>query len=53
MEFADRQLATVAPNQRAALRFERKLGQPLTGHVRGLENVELRQAYVHILALGP
>lgn len=49
----DRQLAKVASNQRAAIRFDRKVGRPLTGRVRGLENVKLRYAFVNIMYFGP
>jgi RNA polymerase sigma factor (sigma-70 family) len=50
---ADRQLVKVEPEQRATVRFERKRGRPLTGQVRGLENVELRYAHVMIQYPGP
>jgi RNA polymerase sigma factor (sigma-70 family) len=49
----DRQLAKVASNHRAAVRFERKIGRPLEGRVRGLENTKLRYAYVAIRYPGP
>jgi thiol-disulfide isomerase/thioredoxin len=53
MNQADRQLAKVEANKRAAIRFERKVGHPLMGQVRGLENVELRYAHVTIMYAGP
>jgi RNA polymerase sigma factor (sigma-70 family) len=53
MNLADRQLAKVAANQRVAIRFEHKVGRPLKGQVRGLENVELRNALVTIMYAGP
>jgi hypothetical protein len=51
--FADRQLVEVESNQRATLRFDRKLGRPLAGRVRGLENEDLRHARVSINYFGP
>jgi thiol-disulfide isomerase/thioredoxin len=53
MNQADRQLTKVEANRRAAIRFEHKVGRPLTGQVRGLENVELRYAHVTIMYAGP
>ncbi len=50
---ADRQLAKIEPNNRAAIRFERKVGRSLVGHVRGLENTDLRYAHVTIRNWGP
>lgn len=50
---ADRRLVQIEAAKRANLRFERKAGQPLSGLVRGLEDVELRYAYVAINHLGP
>ncbi len=50
---SDRQLAKVESNKRASIRFERKGGRPLTGRVRGLENVALRHAHVTIMYAGP
>jgi len=49
----DRQPAKIASNQRATIRFERKVGRPLEGRVRGLENIKLRYAYVHIMYPAP
>ncbi len=53
MSGADRQLAEIESAQRATIRFERKTGRPLSGLVRGLEDVKLRYAYVTINSLGP
>jgi RNA polymerase sigma factor (sigma-70 family) len=53
MNPADRQLARVEANRRAAIRFEHKVGRPLTGQVRGLEKVDLHYAYVSIHYAGP
>jgi len=53
MTLADRQLADVASDKPATVRFERKVGRPLAGTVRGLENVDLRHAHVTINYFGP
>jgi RNA polymerase sigma factor (sigma-70 family) len=53
MNLSDRQLVTVEANKRAAVRFERKVGRPLTGQVRGLEKVDLHYALVTIMYAGP
>jgi thiol-disulfide isomerase/thioredoxin len=53
MNLADRQLAKVEANQRVGIRFEHKVGRPLKGQVRGLENGELRNAFVTIMYAGP
>jgi RNA polymerase sigma factor (sigma-70 family) len=53
MNPADRQLAKVEANRRAAIRFEHKVGRPLKGQVRGLENVELRYAILSVIYAGP
>jgi len=50
---ADRQLVEIESEKRANIRFERKTGRPLSGHVRGLENVHLRYAYLTIRGPGP
>ncbi len=50
---ADRQLVKVEADKRAKAQFERKVGRPLTGRVRGLEQVELRYANVTIMYPGP
>lgn len=50
---SDRQLAKVEPSQRATIRFDRKVGRPLKGRVRGLENIDLRYAHVTIMYAGP
>ncbi|HEY2250201.1 MAG TPA: M56 family metallopeptidase, partial [Planctomycetaceae bacterium] len=50
---ADRALVKVESTKRASIQFERKTGQPLSGQVRGLEDVELREARLTISCLGP
>jgi beta-lactamase regulating signal transducer with metallopeptidase domain/thiol-disulfide isomerase/thioredoxin/protocatechuate 3,4-dioxygenase beta subunit len=51
--FADRQLATVEPNQQATVRIDRKRGRPLSGRVVGLEGKELRHALLTFRYFGP
>lgn len=51
--FADRQLATVEPNQQATVRIDRKQGRPLSGRVAGLEGKELRHALLTFHYSGP
>jgi thiol-disulfide isomerase/thioredoxin len=53
MTGADRRLVKIESAQRAIVRLERRTGQPLSGHVRGLENVALRYAHLTISCLGP
>jgi hypothetical protein len=53
MTNADRQLVKIDPDKRATIRIERKVGRPLTGQVRGLENIDLRYAHVGIYYSGP
>jgi beta-lactamase regulating signal transducer with metallopeptidase domain/thiol-disulfide isomerase/thioredoxin len=50
---ADRELVQIESAKRANVRFERKTGRPLSGQVRGLEDVDLRYAYLTIHRLGP
>jgi thiol-disulfide isomerase/thioredoxin len=50
---ADRQLVEIESNQRATIHINRKVGRPLTGRVRGLENEDLRNALVSINYFGP
>ncbi len=50
---ADRQLVEIACAKQAAIHFDRKIGRPLSGQVRGLENVELREAHLTISYTGP
>jgi beta-lactamase regulating signal transducer with metallopeptidase domain/thiol-disulfide isomerase/thioredoxin len=50
---ADRELVEIESAKRANIRFERKAGRPLSGLVRGLEQAELRYAYVAIKYPGP
>lgn len=50
---ADRQLVKIESAKRANIQFERKTGRPLSGVVRGLEDVELRYAYLTIRHPGP
>jgi beta-lactamase regulating signal transducer with metallopeptidase domain/thiol-disulfide isomerase/thioredoxin len=53
MAGADRRLVTIEWAKRAIIRLERRVGQPLSGQVRGLENVELRYAHLTISNFGP
>ncbi len=53
MSGADRQLVEIESAKQANIRLERKTGRPLTGLVRGLEDVELRYAYLTITYPGP
>ena len=48
INFADRQLVDIRSNQAAGVRFEHKVGRPLTGRVRGLENNSLNFAHVTV-----
>ncbi|MEI8379593.1 MAG: TlpA disulfide reductase family protein [Planctomycetota bacterium] len=50
---ADRQLVKIESAKRASIRFERKVGRPLSGQVKGLENVELRTAILTVSGFGP
>lgn len=50
---ADRRLVEIESARRAIIRFDRSVGQPLSGRVRGLENVELREAHLTIDHPGP
>jgi thiol-disulfide isomerase/thioredoxin len=50
---ADRRLIKIESAKRAIIRLQRRIGQPLSGQVRGLENVELRDAHLTISCLGP
>jgi RNA polymerase sigma factor (sigma-70 family) len=50
---SDRQLVKIESNERATIRFDRKVGRPLTGRVRGMENIALRYAHVSIMYAGP
>ncbi len=50
---ADRRLVKIESAKRAIIHFERRIGQPLSGQVRGLENVELREAHLTISYPGP
>ncbi|HEY7329890.1 MAG TPA: sigma-70 family RNA polymerase sigma factor [Gemmataceae bacterium] len=50
---SDRQLAKVGPNQSVTIRIDRKVGRPLEGQVRGLENIQLSYAQVRIGYAGP
>jgi RNA polymerase sigma factor (sigma-70 family) len=49
MTMADRQRVKVEASRQATVRFERKVGRPITGRVRGLENIALRYAHVTIM----
>lgn len=50
---ADRELVKIEAAQRSSIRFERTIGRPLSGQVRGLENAELREAHLTISYPGP
>ena len=50
---ADRRLIKIESAKRAIVRLERRIGQPLSGRVRGLEDVELRYAHLTISSIGP
>ena len=50
---ADRQLVMVESGKAVEVQFERKTGRPLKGLVRGLEDVELRYAYLTVQHPGP
>ena len=52
MNPADRKLVKVESDQRATVRIDRKVGRPLKGQVRGLEDVELDHAHVTIEYFG-
>ena len=41
MEMTDRQVAKVEPGQQSQITIDRKNGRPLTGKVKGLEDVQL------------
>ena len=49
----DRQLVEVASEKQSSIRFDRKIGRPLTGQVLGLENADLRYALLTIRHAGP
>lgn len=53
LNLADKQLVKVESNKRTTAQFDRKVGRPLTGQVKGLENVELRYGTVTIRYPGP
>ena len=53
MSGADRRLVKIESAKRTIIRLERGIGQPLSGQVRGLENVDLRYAHLTISTLGP
>lgn len=49
----DRQLVEIEPSKHARVRFARKQGRSLLGVVRGMEDVELREAFLTIKFPGP
>ncbi len=53
MTGADRRLVQIPSADRVAITFDRAVGKPLSGQVRGLENVELRSALLTISHWGP
>ncbi|HEY1602218.1 MAG TPA: hypothetical protein VGG64_21630 [Pirellulales bacterium] len=53
INLSDRQLVTVESNKRATVRFSREAGRPMSGKVRGLEDLKLGHAHVTINYFGP
>ena len=53
MPFSPTPFRKTMSGQRAAIRFERKTGRPITGQVLGLEKEDLRYATVTIMYPGP
>jgi thiol-disulfide isomerase/thioredoxin/protocatechuate 3,4-dioxygenase beta subunit len=53
MTGADRRLVQIESAKQASIHFERLIGQPLSGLVKGLEAVDLRYAYLKIDHPGP
>jgi hypothetical protein len=53
MTDCDRQLVQIESGKQATVRFEHKIGRPLKGLVRGLENVALSDARLTIRYAGP
>ena len=53
INLADRQLVDIESNKAANVRFAHNVGKPLTGRVRGLENVELGFSHVTISHFAP
>jgi hypothetical protein len=53
INLADRKLVTVESNKRAVARIARDVGRPMSGKVRGLEDVKLEHAHVTINYFGP
>jgi hypothetical protein len=53
INLADRQLVDIESNKAANVRFAHNVGKPLTGRVRGLENVELGFSHVTISHAAP
>jgi beta-lactamase regulating signal transducer with metallopeptidase domain len=51
--FCERTLVPVATGRTTDVDFDRRIGRPVTGRVRGLDNVKLRFAYVSVGYLGP
>ena len=49
----DRKMVAVTAEKQSIVRFDRKIGRPLHGRVRGLENVELKYALLTIRQRGP
>ncbi len=50
---SERQLVDVVSNECATVAFNRKVGRPIAGRVRGLEDTNLSYAYVSIRYWGP
>ncbi len=53
MTGADRRMVKIESAKRASITIDRKIGKPLSGQVLGLENAELRYAYLTISGFGP
>jgi beta-lactamase regulating signal transducer with metallopeptidase domain len=49
----DRKLVEVTAGSQSNVNFDRKIGRPLHGRVIGLEDVELKYAFLTIRSLGP
>jgi beta-lactamase regulating signal transducer with metallopeptidase domain len=49
----DRKLVEVTAGSQSNVNFDRKIGRPLHGRVLGLENVELKYAFLTIRSKGP
>ncbi|HEY4261820.1 MAG TPA: thioredoxin-like domain-containing protein [Schlesneria sp.] len=50
---ADRRIVKIESAKQASVTIDRSIGKPLSGQVLGLENAELRYAYLTISGFGP